>query len=71
MDRRGEKLKPGLTFHGFTRISVRDMYIAGATKIEIMAAVGHTTPKMVDVYLQEIESDEKRASAWPRSRSRR
>jgi hypothetical protein len=47
-------VKPGLTFHGFTRTRVRDMANAGATKLEIMAAVGHTTPKMVDLYLQEI-----------------
>ena len=53
--REGEK--PGLTFHGFTRTRVGEMYKAGATKVEVMAALGHTTPKMVDVYLQEIESE--------------
>lgn len=51
------KVQPGLTFHGFTRTRVREMYKAGATKLEIMAAIGHITPKMVDLYLQELERE--------------
>jgi hypothetical protein len=33
---------------------VHDIIDAGGTKLEAMAAVGHTTPKMIDLYVQVI-----------------
>jgi integrase len=52
-----KKVQPGLTSHGFTRTRRRDIFNAGGTKLEVMAAVGHTTPKMVDLYSQEIDRE--------------